>query len=791
MLNNDDFVLIFQANETQRYLWDGRFPIGFQHWGRPHKFSFNFSKLVGLSLMSEMGGLYTRNLLSYLQPRQDEGLECVALRIYSSLQLEWFTVNCKHKFRNTAVICQEYFRQLHGNQTHIDRQYMECPIQWVQIGFQCHRMVSLYSSEITCNEAIRRCRGTFSLSSNNDYPQKLKRNHLFYFYQWLDRPREESFYAGANGNDPTRCLTLKIRQNPALVLHLLNNSDNLKTTTATCATDLVLQSDACLYSQFPCRDRSCILAHYACDGTDDCLDGSDEKGCDKVCNFHQLVRNRTEIDCYRNCFPTNCTCTGLYYQCWKSGGCIPASTLCDDNSDCVYGEDEMECYARETTRGRTPTTPDMFTCDSGVRLSQTRVNDLVPDCPGGRGEDEPRLQIHWSVFRVGSEETHSTRSRSCPSNFTQCIKGLSDVCYPRHKICVYEVESDTLYIKFCRNGAHLDNCSNHECPSMYKCSHSYCVPYHYVCNGRTDCPHGEDEDHCSELKCPGLLRCRYDGVCVHPNNIRDNITDCLLSNDDEKLLSVKSCPESCKCLGNAVTCSKFDLDLVKSLSFSLKKIRIERQIDSKLCLRFPQLLILDLSRNNISFQVIPQFCSLPVLTWLCLAQNDIHTLTIDTWRGLPKLMSLELQMNPIHTIEPFSFSHLNNLRTLNLSHTNLTRIGQTLFYGLDNLVTLDLSHNPIVELHGKGLVGMKASLVSLHIVITNVDIQYQVLDIISSLSLLKDVNVYSATCCLYMSANITCHFTVPFEGRCCKLIANFATELLYGSLELVWCCSTL
>ncbi len=92
--------------------------------------------------MTEMDDdLYTRNLLRYLQPRQDEGLDCVALMIYSSLQLQWFTVSCKHKFRNTVVICQKYSEQLNVNQSHIDRQYMEFPMQWGRIGSQCHRMV--------------------------------------------------------------------------------------------------------------------------------------------------------------------------------------------------------------------------------------------------------------------------------------------------------------------------------------------------------------------------------------------------------------------------------------------------------------------------------------------------------------------------------------------------------------------------------------------------------------------------------------------------------------------------
>ncbi len=374
-------------------------------------------------------------------------------------------------------------------------------------------------------------------------------------------------------------------------------------------------------------------------------------------------------------------------------------------------------------------------------------------------------------------ETQSTRDSSCPNTFTQCIKGLPEICYPRHKICVYEVESETLYIKHCRNGAHLDNCSNHECPSMYKCSHSYCVPYHYVCNGRIDCPRGEDENHCTQLKCPGLLRCRHDNICVHPNNIGDNVTDCLLSNDDEKLLSVGRCPGLCKCLGNAVTCLTLNHNLLKSLWHGLKKISIEEKIQGNICLEFPQMLILNLSNNGISSELLPKFCSFPALIWLSLAGNAIDTLAIGDLTGLPKLRSLEIQQNPIHTVEPFCFTHLNSLITLNLSYTNLTRIGPSLFYGLDNLVTLDLSHNPITDLHDKCLAPMEASLLNVHIVINNVEIQHQLLEVTSSLPGLENIYVYQATLCLYMSDNIGCQSVVPVEAKCCKLIGNLTTEL--------------
>ncbi len=733
--------------------------------------------------------MLARKLLSNLQPRQDEELGCVAIMIYSSLQIKWFTVPCNHSFTDTIIFCQGYGRQPSDKNTDIDRQYDECPTNWVRIGSQCHRMVDLHTYEFTCNEAIRICHGIFSLLGNIDTTQTMPIKLLFYYYQWMNKPREDAFYAVENGQDGIQCLTLKLAQNPALALQLVNTSEILETTTATCATDLVLLNDSCLKSQFSCSDRSCILSHYICDGNEDCLDGSDEENCDEVCEFfHQDERQSAGANnCYQDCFPKNCTCSALYYQCQRSGGCIPASTLCDGNFDCVDGEDEMDCYQSEIERGLTQVIPDnIFTCQNGARIPQARVNDLIPDCPGGGGEDEPRLLLHWAESGVGSEvNEHWTRNVSCPNTFTQCIKGLPEICYPRDKICVYEVDSYSMYIKYCRNGAHLDNCSHHECPSMYKCRDSYCVPYHYVCNGRIDCPHGEDENNCSQLNCPGLLRCRHDDVCVHPDNIGDNITDCLLSKDDETLLSVDRCPESCKCIGNAATCVKLDFDLLKLLWHSLRKLKIRNQIEDNLCLKFPQLVILDLSKHDISPGSFPKFCFLPELKWLRLVQSGIRILTAGNLRGLPKLRSLELQNNPTHTIDPFCFSDLNRLRILNISHANITKVDQTLFHGLDNLVTLDLSYNPITDIHHKGFVSMSDSLSNLHIVIKSIDAQYTLLDITSTFSSLENLYVYPAAFCRYISSNVGCHFVISVEDTSFKLIGNLSMELsmwFFGTL---------
>ena len=47
--------------------------------------------------------------------------------------------------------------------------------------------------------------------------------------------------------------------------------------------------------------------------------------------------------------------------------------------------------------------------------------------------------------------------------------------------------------------------ANIECPGMYHCPGSYCIPYDKVCDGSRDCPSGHDELQCSNYSCSGIL----------------------------------------------------------------------------------------------------------------------------------------------------------------------------------------------------------------------------------------------------------------------------------------------
>ncbi len=707
-----------------------------------------------------------------------EGQRCTAFVIYSSLELKWITVPCNSSFRDTLTICQTFRWTAYQNSTLIRREYFECPNGWVKINSYCHQMISSPTTRhLTCDEARAACKGMFSYSDS-----EIAERTLLYYFEWLNDPLEESFYGGG----ALHCLEVQLVQSITL-MSLVMQVDSMRTPphAAVCKTELVPVEYLCPISQFTCGDGSCILQHYLCDGKTDCPDDSDEIACKHVCQFSEDVKLIDHPSkCYTDCHRSNCSCHALYYQCHIAGGCIPASRLCDGKVDCAAEEDELDCFDSGFGASTVYVNATGFTCDDGTLIPISQVNDLIPDCPGGRGEDEARMKWYWS----GNKEKLSNRYR-CPTTYTECVKGLHGICYPRHKLCVYEVDLVKTQIRYCRNGAHLNNCSSHECPNMFKCRLSYCIPFHYVCNGRLDCPHGEDENCRPSLECPGLLRCRDDNVCVHPNNVGDNMIDCQLSNDDETLLDVVKCPDSCECLGNSVSCSFAGVDILNSLWVSVRTVSFRSSvIDIRSCFHLVELLFLDLSNNSISSSSFPHFCSLPHIKWLDLHDNLIGGLGLSMFKGLGSLRYLELQMNPIRTIDPFSFSDLDRLLVLNMSHLQLTQISSNTFCGLASLISLDLSYNQLKRLDIDSFNAFKDTLTGLLLITNSTPAGF--LDVIPLLPTVADLHVYSAIDCPYIAKEVICHFMEDYKGHCCSLISSLAIEILlwiYGIVLTIMC----
>ena len=309
----------------------------------------------------------------------------------------------------------------------------------------------------------------------------------------------------------------------------------------------------------------------------------------------------------------------------------------------------------------------------------------------------------------------------CPDKQSLCDPS-DDTCYVTVSRCIHETyKGHTLH---CPGLEHLHHCDEYECPHMYKCTDTYCIPTRMLCDGNPDCPGGEDEDFCDDFQCAGLLHCRGDDICVHPTDICDGIIHCLLSVDDEDLCHMSLCPERCICRGSTVLCTRVEQihDIpalataviltygVISLKDSLRHLAAVLYLKISNC-TFPRgiitpkifhgisdILTLNLADNHIHSVIHNSFTSMRKLTYINLQDNHIHIINSFNFIGLISLASLNFYNFRITTLNSYSFYEMISLKKLNLSENSITALKHSTFYGLSSIETIDLRHNILLSM---------------------------------------------------------------------------------------------
>lgn len=206
---------------------------------------------------------------------------------------------------------------------------------------------------------------------------------------------------------------------------------------------------SCKANEFKCTPchGSCISVGRVCDGSKNCGDGSDEKGCDS-CDDAHLVK------------------------CKSGNGCIANASICDGNRDCADGSDEKNC---------TTCAAHLFTCN-GTYDERAKIRCIAKAsiCDGNRDCQD------------GSDERYCTPCRQFDKY--RCFT-VSQQCIPRAWICDGK--------KHCGDGSDENGCT---CPyHRYKCKgftapswwgndpKIRCLGWDSLCDGRRDCRYGDDE----------------------------------------------------------------------------------------------------------------------------------------------------------------------------------------------------------------------------------------------------------------------------------------------------------
>ena len=434
-----------------------------------------------------------------------------------------------------------------------------------------------------------------------------------------------------------------------------------------------------------CDNDTCLLNIYKCDGVADCNDKSDEIMCSKVCSA-------TNLECYHTCTAPLCYCEDIYFQC-HFGGCIPMSRICDGVMNCHDGSDELKCY-----------------------------------------------NYIWTLDILANNDTQTIdTSATCLFDDFHCNDSPANVCHFLVQRCVYDTHN--VYTTHCSRLEHLFQCVYFECPSMYKCNMTYCIPTYQLCDNVRDCPDGEDEASCDNVNCPGLLRCKLDNICIHPLNICDGIVQCLYSEDDEQFCLLNSCPDQCKCQGQLIKCTS-NVPMYFNEESAIKillliKVNIKHKIGI-----FKFLLHLTITKCKFKFNVIPTHLlnNLTLLKNLILSDCSIVTISTNIFSDLNSLQVVNLQGNNIYALPVKMFSISKYLEICDLSRNTLTVVPSCTFCGLLELRLLNLSGNSInyfkadivgdlkslrmLDLRNNPLAEVEFASIPMHHFIFRVDIDY-------------------------------------------------------------------
>ena len=566
----------------------------------------------------------------------------------------WVNIPCKQKYKTAGFVCKE--RSINklccatDNGKMVDTEYRasyvehmndttflypgeySCPLGWSFVQASCFKLVSS-SKNITetysCEDAAEKCTNYNSNMAKID--DKNLKSILLYLKSWLHIEDYGAIWLQQcsilapdqlqRKNSVEIDRPFKVYTNSTVDVNILH---------VLCQKDVYPTNHKCGQNQFQCSDGTCILNHHACDGTLDCADGTDEK---------------------------NCTCGENRFVCSDSS-CISSSKYCDGIPDCADQSDENQCHY--FNRG-------LFTRTKGKKLITLDYN---------------KVQLHDPNYRRGiwyaaEEETFVNYEPYCANEtYVRCHKD-HPFCIPRYLVCIY---MDGM-VQYCPDGIHLQNCKAFQCPDMFKCPDSYCIPYHRVCDGTKDCEGGVDESNCSKLACPGLFKCKSvsGDICIDMKYRCDDVFDCPLYHEDELLCEPFLCPSNCSCTERSVDCSRRNITVIPDLPYETRLLNLSlNQIVPRKIPLIPQLMIVILSGNGI--ENIPDyfFETTPNVYIINLSHNKLKSITNNLFFGLKRLREIIISHNQIQILGENMFTSLHILRVLDIRNNAIESIDHSL-----------------------------------------------------------------------------------------------------------------
>ena len=648
------------------------------------QFSFTmWNKLLHTEIKTFRSRSFSLLVNSLLQPMTKE--ECALMIILLGRVPSWYSLPCaSFRSHRGIVICKRRLetKGLLPHHVMIRNNYSICYPNELFVIDKCH----------TVQWGVR----NITLNETTVTPTVLKYFiNLFSIITWHSLLNFEMLVNTAYFDGNTTDLCVEIEISPGLPFDITRRAIANKSSCVlskynriiSLATKNRSSQVRCQGNQVKCDDDTCISQNNLCTWDDHCSS--------TTCSCYMDGTYINDLHfCLTKCMPGKCMCAKHYFQC-SSGGCIQMSYVCDATIHCKDSSDEI-CDMKKMASGESKIRKSIlikdtffclgYLCLSGECIHLRYVNDLTPDCVGGEAEDEPQFL----------ELRHNHNHFTCkdPTRIP-CVPGLP-VCYSIAQFCLFDSdeEGNTLW---CRDGAHLGDCFAINCTNSYKCPESYCIPFHRVCDGYADCIHGEDEERCPEYLCKGLLRCIGTKICVHPVHVCDGVRNCP-SGDDETFCDLQLCPNKCNCLSQSVICIPmipYTIPIMPGNTIKHLEIvfsHMHHPNFRNICDQ-RELLFLNLSRNHIQdiCETLRYRCNFfENLLILDISDNEINFLQSSCFLQLRALRLLSLEYNPLYKLEENALSH-PLISYVIIRHTHMKYLHGNIFQESVNLYSIDFS----------------------------------------------------------------------------------------------------
>ncbi|XP_043797110.1 basement membrane-specific heparan sulfate proteoglycan core protein-like isoform X13 [Apis laboriosa] len=332
-------------------------------------------------------------------------------------------------------------------------------------------------------------------------------------------------------------------------------------------------------TEIRCKDGTCVLLEWRCNGIPNCKDGSDEEGCpettthvsENITEFYEEVtkeiKKEEDIEGVKL---SKCRADDTV-RCSDESRYICSVQKCDGVKDCDDGDDEVGCPHPGCNPGE-------FACDvSRCILASHRCN-FIKECDDGSDEHDCSYPACTaSQFKCRNEQCVDSSARcngvndcldrsdelncltTCSGDQFRCLDGT---CISIDKRCNHNID--------CRNGEDEKQCDNGvtqppRCrEDEFTCRDGTCIPQSAVCDERADCPYADDEANCLQGCGKDQFQCA-DGNCIRIEDQCNGYINCVDGSDEDDCDHVGSHPMPGRCPAGFIMCIR-DKDCVPQSS---------------------------------------------------------------------------------------------------------------------------------------------------------------------------------------------------------------------------------